>query len=142
MQDEFKDRRLKYVDLPRVFEQRASEVRISAKQHLRACERLAGHLSRQKPKDAQEFERVEWMKDFVMKTAELNERTIKLLENLRAELQAVADDAKALIEGGQLLDRLRDQSDVIKLMQAARDAATLKLYEQKRDEFRANQATA
>lgn len=142
MSDEFKDRRIKYVDLPRVFEQRASEIRIAARMQLRACERLAGHLSRQKPNNPTEFDRNEWLKDFVMKTADMNDKTLALMEYLKTEIQQVSDDAKALMEGGVIQDRLRDQSDSITALQNFRDQTVINIYEHRKAQLRQDKATA
>lgn len=130
--DEFKDRRLKYVEMPQVFQRKAGEIGITSKQHLRACERLADHLSKQKPKTPQDFERVEWMKDFVVKSSELNERTIDLLDYLRDMLQEVANDALSLAEGAKIRDVVRDQSDAIEMLTATRDRLINELYGKQR----------
>lgn len=127
--DDFKDRRLKYVDLPRVFHVKANEITIVSKQQLKTCEKLAIHLSKQKPKTPKDFEQNEWLKDFVMKTAKLNEETISLLEYLQATIQEISDDAQALKEGASALDVIRDQQDTIKCIQQVRDNAVQAVYE-------------
>jgi hypothetical protein len=138
--EEFKDRRLKYANMPRVFSAKASEIDISCKQHLRACAKLASFLAQQKPKSGQDFERNEWLKDFVMKSAQLNEQTIALLAYLKDELQEVSNDAKALIDGAKLLDQVRDQSDTIEMLQRVRDEGVIKTYEQRKNYLRQNKA--
>lgn len=140
MDNEFKDRRLKYVDLPKVFHQKANDINITSKQHLRICEKLAGHLSRQKPKTPQEFERVEYLKDFVMKTVAMNESTIGLLDYLKAEIEEISVDAKTLIEGAKMLDVIKDQSEALQAVQELRDKAVISIYELRKDQLRANKA--
>lgn len=142
MDDEFKDRRLKYVDLPNVFHARASEISITSKQHLRVCEKMANHLSKQRPSNPKDFERNEWLKDFVIKSAELNERTIQLLDFLREQIADIAIDAKVLMDGGKTLDVIRDQDDAIRTAWYLRDEAIKAIYELKQQSFRENQATA
>lgn len=131
--NEFKDRRLKYVELPKVFHVKASEINISSKQHLRICERLANHLSKQRPKTPKEFEQVEYLKDFVMKSAKLNEQMIALLDYLKIELDAIAADSKSLIEGSYTLDIIKDQQEIIVAIQQVRDNAVKALYEARKN---------
>jgi hypothetical protein len=138
--DEFKDRRLKYVQLPQVFHMRASDINITSKQHLRACEKLAIWVSKQKPKNVEDFERVEWLRDFVTKTADLNDKTITLLDYLKTTIQEIADDARALMDGGVVLDRLRDQEDTITMLQRVRDEAIQSVYELRKTHIRESKA--
>jgi hypothetical protein len=140
--EEFKDRRLKYVELPNVFKQKASEIDITHKQHLRACEKLAAHLAKQKPSNPKEFEQNEWLKDFVIKSADLNEKTIALLDFLRQTIQEISNDSKELMQDGQILDRLRDQSDALTMAWGNRDKAINDLYESRKGQFRKDQAAA
>lgn len=138
MSYEFKDRRLKYVDLPHVLYQRASQVDILSKQHLRACEKLAEFLSNQKPKTPKAFEQNEWMKDFVLKTANLNSEMIDLLAYVKKEIQEVSEDAKALAEGAKIWDTIRDQQEAIIAIQEVRDSAIKTIYELRKGECRTN----
>lgn len=142
MQDEFKDRRLKYVDLPIAFQHQASDIRITAKQHLRACETLANHLAKKKPSNPKDFEQTEWLKDFVIKTADMNEKIIALLDYMRNTVQEIADDSKELSEDALILDRLRDQSDALGLAWEIRDKAINELYASRKNQLRENKATA
>lgn len=142
MSDEFKDRRLKYVELPRVFSSKAIDITISAKQHLRACEKLAAYLSKQRPNNQKDFEQNEWLKDFVIKTVALNEKTVALLDYLRVEIQAISDDAKVLADGGKVLDIIRDQSETITMIQNVKDQAVNNLYESRKTQLRENKAIA
>jgi hypothetical protein len=139
---EEKDRRLKYVELPGVFQQQASEINITHKQHLRACIKLATHLAKQKPSNPKEFEQNEWLKDFVMKSADLNEKTTNLLDFVRKIVQEISDDSKALIEDAKILDRLNDQESAILTAWANRDKAINDLYELRKGQFRKDQAAA
>lgn len=130
------------MDLPRVFQGKATDITISSKQHLRACEKLAGHLAKQRPNNPKDFEQNEWLKDFVMKTARLNEQTISLLEFLRGQLQEIADDSKALTNEAEILDRIRDQEETIKMLQHARDEQVIRTYERRKAQLRENSPAA
>lgn len=140
MQNEFKDRRLKYVDAPKVFNQKANDINITAKQHLRACAQLAKHLSNKKSKNPKEFEQDEWMKDFVVKSAALNEKTIAIIDYMAEFLTQIAQDASILIEGSKIMDIVRDQSEAITLISETRGNLVKDVYEMKKDEFRRNKA--
>lgn len=112
----------KYLSLPQIFQQKANEIDITCRQHIRICERLAGHLVRRRPKTAAEFEQVEYLKDFVVKSAELNERTIQLLGYLQKTIQEICNDARALKEGARMNATIRDQGE--KIMKALDDLDT------------------
>lgn len=134
--DDFKDRRLKYIELPKVFQMKASEIDILSKQHLRTCEKLAGQLASRKPKTPDEFEKLEGMKDFVLKSSQLNERTIELIEYLHGVLTEIASDALPLSENAKDYDRLRDQSEAITMITQQRDTLINDLYEFKKAQLR------
>jgi hypothetical protein len=139
---DFKDRRLKYVELPKAFHAKASEINVTSKQHLRACEKLASHLSRQKPGNPKEFEQNEWLRDFVIKSADLNDKTVALLDYLKVTIQEIADDAQNLMPGAQILDRLKDQEEAVLLAWGIRDKAINDLYESRKNKLRQDQAAA
>lgn len=138
MENEFKDHRLKYVELPRIFSHMSHEIKISSKQHLRACEKLAKHISGVRPKNGREFEQNEWMKEFVVKTADLNEKTLCLIDNMAKLLSEIAQDARSIIDGTELRNQARDQSDAIIMLQNTRDLLVKELYEFKKHELEAN----
>jgi gas vesicle protein len=135
MSDEWKDRRLKYVELPNQFRHRANDIAIISKQHLRHCQALAKQLAGRKPKTADEFEKVEAMKDFVVKSAELNEKTIELLDYVKSVIQEITNDVTDLSETSLIHDRLKDQSEALQMAWSQRDALINDLYAQKRTEF-------
>lgn len=139
---EFKDRRLKYVELPGVFRMKSSDINVTSKQHLRACEKLATHLARQKTNNPKEFEQNEWLKDFVLKSADLNEKTIQLLDFMRDMIQEISNDSKELMEDATILDRLRDQEEAIVMAVELRDKAINDLYELRKNQFRQDKAVA
>jgi hypothetical protein len=116
-----KDFKLKYVEMPQVFYGKATDVRITCKQHIKACERLAKHIAKKQSKNQREFEQDEWMKDFILKTAQLNEQTLKLLDYIHSILKDVASDADALTKGSEIRDQIRDQSDTITTLTNTRE---------------------
>lgn len=133
-----KDRKLKYVEMPGVFYGKASDIKIACKQQILACERLAKHLVKKQAKNGKEFEQDEWLKDFVLKTAELNDKTLELLDYIHSLLKDVSNDAQVLIKGSEIRDQLRDQSDTITTLIATRETLINNL----NDLRRKNQGTA
>lgn len=118
----------KYLELPQVFQQKAGEIDITCKQHLRVCERLAGYLAKQKPKTPKEFDQVEYLKDFVMKSAELNEKTIALLDYFKTQIQEICEDAKTLRDADRITYALREQGAKIEGLIKENDELTRKYY--------------
>jgi hypothetical protein len=128
----------KYLELPQVFQMKAGEIDITSKQHLRTCEKLAAHVARQRPKTPKEFEQNEYLKNFVMRSAELNEKTIELLEYLKTTVQEVCNDYKALKDGANLNRIMRDQSEKILKLIEERDEYLHKYYELRKTVSREN----
>lgn len=113
--DQGKDKMLKYIELPVAFRSKASKIDVDCKISMRKCEVLAKHLAKQKPKTPQEFEQKAYIEEFLTATATANEDTMDLLRYLHGFLSEVMADAKHLIEGAILRDKLQDQSDTILL---------------------------
>ena len=93
------DRRLKYIELSKQFHNRSSEIRIQAKMSNKACEALAKYLVSQNPKEQKDFERVEKLKEYVLKTSGLNDEIISMLDYIQGLLTEIGEDSKVLIEG-------------------------------------------
>lgn len=136
--EEFKDRRLKYVELPRVFEHAANEIDISAKIQIRTCEALAKQIKNSKPKNATEFEKIESLKNFVIKSSELSEKMIDLLAYLKNVLQEIAEDAKGLAANAREFDRLRDQSETIQMLIQQRETIVKAFYDNRKGNITGN----
>jgi replicative DNA helicase len=111
----------KYLELPQEFQMKAGDIDIVSKQQLRVCEKLAAHLVKQKPKTPKDFEMNEWLKDFVMKSSDLNEKTILLLDYLKSTIQEICNDAKALKDGANLNRIIRDQGEKLEEVMKERD---------------------
>lgn len=136
MQNEFKDGRLKYMEMFSAFTTQALEIDVCCKQSQRACEKMAKQLAARHPKTADEFEKVENMKDFVFRTAQANEKTIKLLEFINKFLQAIAEDAKTLMQGAQIQDQLKDQSETIEHLIQTRESFISQIKQQRQNGIR------
>lgn len=122
----------KYLELPQVFQMKAGEIDITSKQHLRICEKLAKHLSRQKAKNPKEFEQTEYLKDFVVKSAELNEKTVELLGYMKTTIEEIYKDMQAHRDGANLNRIVKDQGEKIEKVMAERDELSQKYYELRR----------
>lgn len=120
MQDA-KDNRLKYVEMVTVFRDRASAIDFQCKLSQRSCERLAKHIANDKPKSAKEFERHEYLKDFILKTSTANETTIELLAYMKDLLQSVCDDARDLSNIAALRDIIKFDQQTIAIVTQQRN---------------------
>jgi len=118
--NESKDHQMKYLEIASVFQNKASEVVLWQRQSGRTCEAVAKRLASERPKTPQEFERAENLKDFVIKTATANEKTIDLLEYIKNLLQDIAKDEEVITRSREM-NQLRDQSDTIEVLTAQRD---------------------
>lgn len=132
----------KYLELPQVFQQKAGEINVTCKQHLRICERLAAHVAKQRPKTPKDFEWVEYLKDFVLKSVELSEKTIQMIDYIRTTVQAVCDDATALKEGARLNAVIRDQGEKIETLIKERDEFLHKYYGIRKNRLTEDKTTA
>lgn len=130
-----KDSRQKYVDISEAFNNRASEVDLFCKQSQRVCERIAKRLASEKPKTPAEFERAEYLKDFVLKTSKNNEATLLLLAYIKGFLIDILEDSQVLIDGAILRDKLQFQSDTINLQWDKEDQEVQRLYQEKLNEI-------
>ena len=133
--DEEKDSRLKYVEMPREFNHKANEITIACRQMLRSGEQIAKELSRAKVNTGPEFERNEALKDFVLKSAQSTEKMLDLLTYMTGFLNDIAADAKVLIDGAILRDKLKDQSLKIENLMDHRDTLVKDLYDRRKDQI-------
>lgn len=129
---EFKDSRLKYYEMPGQFKGRANDISITCKQHLRACEQLAKRLARENPRSSTEFEKLEYYKDFVIKTSQLNEQVLGLLDYTHELLSAIAADSSLLADAKEK-DTLRLQSETVEVLIQQREKLVKDLYDSRRN---------
>lgn len=130
-----KDNRLKYVDISTIFSQKAMELEISAKQQNRSCQELAQKLVKIKPKSGEEFERVEAMKEFVIKTSRMNDNVTDLILYVRGLLSEILIDSEHLIEGSKARDSLRDAQIAIETMMNTKDNLVKDLHDFRRNQI-------
>lgn len=125
---EQESRMWKYLELPQIFQMKAAEIDMTCKQHLRVCERLAGHLAKQKPKNPKEFEQNEYLKDFVVKSAELNEKTVELITYMKGQVEEICKDARTLTDSDKMTYALRAQAEKIEALIKDNEELTRKYY--------------
>jgi hypothetical protein len=130
-----KDSRQKYVDISIAFNNRATELDLFCKQSQRICERVAKRLATERPKTPLEFERQEYLKEFVLKTSQTNERTIELLGYVKGFLEDILEDSKVLIDGAILRDKLKFQSATIEILMNQSDVEMQRIYTEKKNEI-------
>lgn len=111
--EEQKDGRLKYLEIPESYKSKAMDVNLWVKQSQRTCEMLAKHLAKQKPKTSEEFERVEFLKEFVLKTSQSNEKVLALLDFITGFLNEVMADGYIYQSGAVIMEQMAMQSDYI-----------------------------
>lgn len=126
--DEAKDSRMKYYDMPIEFHGRANHIALTCKQHMRTCEALARRLATENPKSKNEFEKVEFYKDFVIKTAQLNDQVLGLVDYVQGLLNAMVADL-TLMDEAKAKDTLKFQSDTIDALIDQRESLVKMLYE-------------
>lgn len=130
-----KDSRQKYLDISEAFNNRATEIDLYCKQSQRLCEQIAKRLAKANPKNGDAFERVEEMKDFILKTSKANERTIEFIQYVKGLLGDVLEDSKVLIDGAILRDKLNFQSDTILIQFQQQEDQVRAIYNLKKNEI-------
>lgn len=131
MQSEETDSRLKFLELPNQFKGRANDIALTCKQQFRVCEQLAVRLARERPKNQQEFEKNEYLKDFVIRTSQLNEQVLGLLDYCHELLNQIATDTNATAQAKEK-DTLNFQSDTIRILTEQRDNLVKDLYDERK----------
>jgi len=135
MEQDQRDKRLKYIDVNQVFHNRSNDMKLRLKQSNRACEELAKTLAKAKPKDSEGFEKVEKLKDYVIKTSALNDEVIQFIDYIHGLLMEIGEDSKVLIEGAVLRDKLMMQSDTIEMLISQREEDFKTIYELRKDKI-------
>jgi len=133
--DNFTDRRLKYVDITGIFYNKANDVSIACRQSQRQCENMAKQLATRKAKTPEEFERIESLKEFVLKTTSANEKMLSLLDYVTGLLVEISEDSKVLIEGAIIRDRLKDQEDTVIMLTQQRESLITQMYDLRKDQI-------
>lgn len=123
------DRIYKYIEINNQFNGRVSDIRVNLKVSNKACERLAIFLQKQNPKTQVEFERVEKLKEYVLKTSELNDNVLGLIEYFGNLLTDIVLDAKDLTDALELTKTIEFQSDTITVLTQQCETAIKDYYE-------------
>lgn len=131
MSEEVKDSRLKFLELPGQFKGRANDISLNCKQHLRICQQLAVRLAREKPKSGPDFEKNEYLKDFVIKSSQLNENVLNLLDYVQQVVNEIANDYET-VSTAKEKDTLRFQSDTIEILTQQRETLVKDLYDERK----------
>ena len=131
-----KDNLLKYVEMPRIFNVRSSEIQTTSRQHIRKCEEMAKMLAGRRANNVEDQHRIDKMKDFLIASVDLNENIVKLIDEMYVFLSEVAQDAKELMQGAQDRDRFIDYGESLVNAWEQRD----KLVKMYADERRKNTA--
>lgn len=131
---EFKDSRLKYLEMSTAFSAKINELTLTCKQHLRTCEALAKRLAAENPKTQKEFDKIEFYKDFVIKTSQMNDQAISLVKYTQEIFESILSDSSLLIEA-DVKDTLRLQSESIEVLTNQREELVKMVYELRRDKI-------
>jgi mevalonate kinase len=94
----------KYIELPKEFMNHVIDLRVALVKQSRSITSMAKHkLIKENDK----------LREFVIATAETNEKTEELLFWMKELLQDICDDANIVIKGAEIRNQLKDQSDTI-----------------------------
>lgn len=125
----------KYLEISNQFNGRVSEIRIALKVSNRVCEMLAKHIQKEKPKNQLEQDRIDKLTDYVIKTSELNDKVLGLIEYTSELLSAVAVDSVALTDATNLLSTIEFQSETIQAVTIQRDNAIKDIYDLRKNQI-------
>lgn len=131
-ENDSKDSRLKYVEMPIMFYNIANDIEITCRQNMRRCEDYAKRIQHLNPKKLEDIERLEKMKQFLLSSHDQSTRTIMLLDKIKNFLSDVTEDASTLIQGAILRDKLKDASESLEIAWKQRDEAIKRNYEWQR----------
>lgn len=134
MQEEFKDATLKFKEMCDAFRAQTFDLKIAAGAHNRACEQLAKRLAQERPKTRTELERNEYMRDFVIKAAQLNDQALGMIDYYQGLINSICVDSEAL-EAARVKDIVRLQSETI-IINAQRELELVKTIKELKDELR------
>ncbi len=140
MQEEFKDSTLKFKEMCDAFRHQTFDLKIAAGAHNRACEQLARRLAQERPKNRQDLERNEYMRDFVIKASELNDQALGMVDYYQELINAIGVDYEAL-DAARIKDIVRLQSETI-ILNAQREVELVKTIKELKDELRRKNTSA
>jgi hypothetical protein len=129
------DRIYKYIEINNQFNGRVSDIRVQLKVSNRVCEKLAQYIAKENPKTALEQERIDKLTDYVIKTSELNDNVLGLIDYMDKLLIEIGLDARDLTDGLENLKTIEFQSDTIQLLTSQRDTAINDYYELRKNKI-------
>lgn len=122
-----------YIEMNRVFRDRATAIEIQCRTSQRVCGLLAKRFATERPKDQHEFEKLEYLKEFVISTSKANEITLELLLYIKECLTQVTQDARQLHDVAMLRDIAAFDKESIMIITAQRNEAYDLLGRNKKD---------
>lgn len=129
------DKRLKYIDLNRVFHNRTQQIRLDLKVSNKACEMLAIHVSKMNPKTRIEQEQHDQLTKYALSTSKLNDEVLSLLDYVHGLLTDIGQDSEVLIQGAVIRDRLQMQSDNLEVLIDQREKAIKEVYDLRKNQI-------
>lgn len=133
--EEQPDKRLKYIDLNRVFHNRTQQIKLDLKMSNKSCEMLARHIAKMHPKTRIEQEQADKLSEYALNTAKLNDDILSLLDYIHGLLTDIGQDSQVLIEGAIIRDRLQMQSDNIEVLIDQREQAIKAVYDLRKNQI-------
>jgi hypothetical protein len=112
---------MKYLEYPKQFHDKARNLEIDCRRQERELIIFAKRLNSIRVKRKEDFLELEKMKDFLVVSAEMNTRTLNMLEWTHKLLQEISLDATAVIDGAKLRDQLKDNADTLESLLAHRE---------------------
>jgi hypothetical protein len=112
---------MKYLEYPKQFQDKARNLEIDCRRQERELIIFAKRLNSIRVKRKEDFLELEKMKDFLVVSAEMNTRTLNMLEWTHKLLQEISLDATAVIDGAKLRDQLKDNTDTLESLLAHRE---------------------
>lgn len=132
--EEQPDKKLKYIDINRVFHNRTQQIKLDLKLSNKACEMLAVHVSKRNPKTRIEQEQHDKLTQYALSTSKLNDEVLSLLDYMHGLLTDIGKDSEVLIQGAIIRDRLQMQSDNIEVLIDQREKAIKEVYDLRKNQ--------
>lgn len=129
------DKRLKYIDINRVFHNRTQQIKLDLKLSNKSCEMLARHVAKMNPKTRTEQEQADKLSEYALTTSKLNDDVLQLLEYIHGLLTDIGQDSEVLIEGAIIRDRLQMQSDNMEVLIDQREKAIKEIYDLRKNQI-------
>lgn len=133
--EEQPDKRLKYIDINRVFHNRTQQIKLDLKLSNKSCEMLARHVAKMNPKTRIEQEQHDKLSEYALSTSKLNDDVLQLLDYIHELLTEIGHDSEVLIQGAIIRDLLQMQSDNIEVLIDQREKAIKEVYDLRKNQI-------